>query len=143
MQRKLHIAAAFHAERINNIQRSRAQHLIFFIGKRHGRRDDDRVSSMNADRIHVFHRTHGDCIAAVIAHHFEFDFLPAGDAFFDEDLMDRRTVQTVLRNLFELFFRFSDAAARSAERKRGAHDHGVSDFTFGKIDGTPKRRDDF
>ena len=143
MQRKLNVTAAFHAERTDDIERSRTQHLIFFIGKRHRRSDDDRVAGMDTDGIDVFHRAHGDRVTAVIAHDFEFDFLPAGDTFFDENLMDGRTMQPVLRNLFELALRFRDASARTAERKCGAHDCRISDFMFGKIDGVLKRRHDF
>ena len=98
---------------------------------------------MNTDGIDIFHGAYGNRIAAVIAHDFEFYFLPAGDAFFHEYLMDGRTMQPVLRNLFELALRFRNTASRAAERKSGTHNHGVSDFMFGKIDGVLKRRYDF
>ena len=56
------------------------------------------------------------------------DLLPAGDALFDEDLVNGGEADAVGRDVPELGFVVRDAAAGAAQRKGWADDDGVVDF---------------
>ena len=98
---------------------------------------------MDADRIKVLHRTDGKYIAAVVAHNFKLNFLPAGYTLFHQYLMNGRTVQTVLCNLFKLCMIFRNTAARSAKRKRWPYNHRIADTVVCKIKRILQCRYDF
>ena len=126
MQRELAVAAALDTELGDNVERSRAQHLVFFIRKRDGGRDDDRIARVNADGVEVFHRTDGEHVARAVAQNFKFDFLPTADVFFDQHLRNRRKHQSVMGNQAQLLFVVRNAAARAAQRISGTDDHGIT-----------------
>ena len=98
VQRKLAVAAALDAERIDDLPRGRAQHLVFAVGQRYGGRDHDAVPRMHADGIEVFHAADRDDVPVLIPHALELDLLPAGNAALHEDLRNRRKPQAVARN---------------------------------------------
>ena len=89
MQRELAVAAALDAHRFDDVQRRRAQHLVFPVREGNSRCDNDGVAGVHSDGIEVFHRAHGDGVARAVAHDLELDFLPARDPFFHQDLGDR------------------------------------------------------
>ena len=82
----LYIALADNAEMIDCLNSNLAERMIFGIGKRLRRRDNDALAGMDAHRVHVLHIAHGDRITVTIAHDFIFNFLPAGEILFDEHL---------------------------------------------------------
>ena len=69
---------------------------------------------MNTDRVKVFHRADCNAITRCIAHHFEFDFFPAGDASFHQDLADRRFLDAAMGDLLQFFLGIGNTAARTA-----------------------------
>ena len=87
---------------------------------------------MDADRVKVLHVADRDDISLGVAHDLVLDLLPAGDALFNEDLVDGRQAQTVRGNLVQLFAVLADAAAGAAHREGGADDDGIAD-DIGKI----------
>ena len=91
---ELAVAAAFHAQRGDDVKRGSAQHLIFPVGKRDAGRDDYAVAGVYAHGVEVLHRADGYDVAGVVAHDLELYLFPARDAFFDEHLRDRRQVQS-------------------------------------------------
>ena len=95
---------------------------------------------MNADGVKVFHRTDGQNIAVTVAYNFKFNFFPAGNTFFNKNLVNGGAVQPVARNFFHLLAVFRNAAACSAERKRRTHNDGVADDVFCKIQRVFERR---
>ena len=111
MQRELAVAAALYAERVDDVDGRSAEHLIFFIGKRDRRGDDDAVAGVDADRVEVFHGADRDDVALAVANNLELNLLPARNALFNEDLGDRRKRKAVCRNLHELFAVIDDTAA--------------------------------
>ena len=89
MQRELAVAAALYAERVDDVDGRSAEHLIFFIGKRDRRGDDDAVAGVDADRVKVFHRADRNLVADGIAHYLKLDLLPSGNTFLNQNLIDR------------------------------------------------------
>ena len=127
MQGELAVAAPFHPQGGDDVQRSGTQHLVFLVRKGHSRRDDNAVACVHADRVEVFHAAHGDDVARAVPHDFKFDFLPSGDALFHQDLMNRRQTEAVCRNFVQLFHCFGNAAAAAAQCEGGAHDDRIAD----------------
>ena len=110
----LNIAAAFDLEVADDVKRCGTEHLILAIGQRLGRSDDDGVTGMDTDRIDVFHGADDDAVVRTVSHDFEFDFFPAGDAAFYEDLIDRGELDATVRDLFHFVAVMCDAAAGAA-----------------------------
>ena len=69
---------------------------------------------MDTDRIDIFHGADDDAVVRTVAHDFEFDFFPAGDAAFYEDLIDRGELDATVRDLFHFIAIMCDAAASAA-----------------------------
>ena len=88
---------------------------------------------MNANRVKVFHRADSDYIRIAVTHNLKLNFLPAGDTFFDQNLMNRRAVKAVMRNLVKFALVFRNSAACSAERKRRTDNHREADYILRKI----------
>src|SRR5690606_13713510 len=108
--RELHIAAAFDIQGPNDAQAGRAQQLIFAVGQRLARRNDDAVAGMYADRVEVLHVTHDDTVVIRVAHNLVLDFLHARDALLDQTLADRAVANAAGDDLAQLFLIGADAA---------------------------------
>ena len=85
-ERELDVAAALDAERPDDRERRAAQPLVDLVGERLDRRDDDRVAGVDAQRVDVLHRAHGDARVLVVAHDLVLDLLPADEAALDHHL---------------------------------------------------------
>ena len=88
VQSELAVTAAYYTEGSDNIQRGSAKHLVFPVGQCQRRGHDNRITRVNADRIDVFHRAHGDHIPCSVPHRLKLDFLPAGDTLLHQHLTD-------------------------------------------------------
>ena len=75
---------------------------------------------MDADGVKVLHVADRDDVALGVTHDLVLDFLPAGNALLNEDLMDRGQAQTVCGNFVQLLAVLADAAAGAAHREGGA-----------------------
>ena len=128
MQSELYIAAALYTQRLYDIDRSRTEHLIFFIGQRNCRCQNDGITGMNADRIHIFHAADGDAVALGVADYLKLDLLPARDAFFYQNLRNRGQIQTVGSNLLHLFYIVGNTAAGTAQREGRTNDYRIADL---------------
>ena len=133
MQRELHVAAALDAELGDDVERRGAQHLVFLVAQGLAGRNNDRVAGVHADRVDVFHVTDRDRVALGVAHDLVFDFLPAGDALLDEDLIHAGVHDAGRGDLAQLVPGVGDAAARAAEGVRRADDDRQADLT-GELD---------
>ncbi len=123
MKGKLDIASAGDAELTYDVERSRAEHLIFLVRERLGRRHDNGIAGVNTDRIDVFHVADGDAVAGRVAHDLVFDLFPAGDRALNKDLSHTGKPETILQNLSEFHHVVRDAAAGTAKRiGRTEHD---------------------
>ncbi len=94
VQRELDVAAAFDFQGPDDVEAGAAQHLIFGVGKRERRGDDDRISGVDSDGIDVLHVADDDAVVGTVAQDFVFDFLPAQQRAFDQRLMDQRDRKT-------------------------------------------------
>ena len=128
MQRELAVAAAFDAELGDDLERGGPQHLIVFIGEGQSGCDDDGIARMHADGVEILHRADGEHVPRAVAQDFELDLLPAADVLFDEHLRDGREHEPVVGDEAELLLVVRDAAARAAQRERGAHDDGIAEL---------------
>ena len=128
IQGELDVAAAFDAEAPDDLNRRVLEHLVFFFGDRLGRRNDDAVSGMHANRIDVFHIADDDAVVRAIPHDFIFDFFPAGNGLLQEDLPDGAALHPSVAQVVELLHGLRDAAAGTAQRVRRPDDDRQSFF---------------
>ena len=86
-----------------------------------------RVAGVHAHRVDVLDRADDDDVVVLVAHHLHLVLLPPDDRLLDEHLGHRRGVEAALDDLLELLDVVGDAAARAAERERGADDQRQAD----------------
>ena len=121
-KRELDVAATLDAERADDLQGGAAQPLVDGVGQGLDGRHDDRVAGVDAERIDVLHRAHGDARVVGVAHHLVLDFLPADQAFLDHDLADRAGPQAGSDPLAVGGLGLDDPAAGPAEGEGWADD---------------------
>ena len=92
------------------------------VGQRLDRGNDDRIAGVDAERVDILHRAHGDARVIGIAHDLVLDLLPADEAPFDHDLVDRAGAQAGTDPLPVGRFRLDDPAAGAAQRERRPDD---------------------
>ena len=126
-QRELDVAAALDAERPDDRERRAAQPLVDLVGQRLDRRHDDRVARVDAQRVDVLHRAHGDARVLGVAHDLVLDLLPAHEAALDHHLLDRARPEARPDPLPVRVLGLDDPAARAAERERRPDDRGQAD----------------
>ena len=131
VERELHVAAAFNLQRADDFQRAVPEHLVFLIGQRLAWADDDRVARVHAHGVEVFHVANGDGGVVGVPHHLVFNFLEALDALFHQHLPDGGELQGVFHQRNQLRLVVGKAAARTAQRERGAEDDGIADLVCG------------
>src|SRR5918996_2515115 len=73
---------------------------------------------MDSHRIEVFDRADDDDIIFMIAHDLQLEFLPTQYRFFDENFVNRRNVQPMLHDLFEVVWPIGKISAAAAKRTR-------------------------
>ena len=83
---------------------------------------------MDSDRVDVLHRAYDDRLARCVAHGLELYFLPAGNAFLNQYLRDRRKVQSVLRDRYQFLVVIRDSAAGSSECECRTDDHRIANL---------------
>ena len=82
---------------------------------------------MHAHGVEILDGADDDGVVGDVAHHLQFEFLPAQHALFDQHLVDRRKVEPALDQFHHLFAVVGDAAAGAAQREAGPQDHRVRD----------------
>ncbi len=60
--------------------------MVFLVGQRLARRNDNRLTSVNAERIHVLHITDCNAIVMGITDHFVLDFFIVVQVLLDQNL---------------------------------------------------------
>ena len=89
MQSKLTVAAALYLQLRDDVDGSGSQHLVFPVGQGNCRSDNDAVAGMNADWVEVFHGADGNDVALAVTNNFKFNFFPAADTLFNQNLCNR------------------------------------------------------
>ncbi len=128
VQRELAVAAAYDPERGDDVQRRRAQHLVLPVRERQGGRHDKGIPRVDAHRVEVLHGADRDHVSRAVAHGLELDLLPACDALFHQDLVDRRLVEAASGDEAQSFLVRGDPAAAAAQGIGRAYDDRVADF---------------
>ena len=127
VQGKLDIAAAFDLQLPNDLDSGVIQHLQIVVVQGHDGGNHQAVAGVDAHGVDIFHAADGDGMVIGVAHDLELDLLVALDRLFNQHLMDRRQLEGVQADLYQLFFVVSEAAAGTAQGKGGTQDHGISD----------------
>ena len=83
---------------------------------------------MDTHGVEIFDRTNDDDIVSLVAHHFQFVFLPAENRFFQHNFMDHTGIKAVFGNHGKFFPVVGDPASCPAESKGGADDDRKSDI---------------
>ena len=98
------------------------------VGEGLDRRDDDRVTRVDTQRVDVLHRAHGDARVLGVAHDLVLDLLPADEAALDHHLLDGARPEARPDALPIGVLGLDDAAARAAQRERRADDRRQPDL---------------
>ena len=70
----------------HDLDRQRAQLVVFRVGEGLRWRDDDTLARVDAQWVEILHVAHRDTVVVTVAHHFIFYFLPTFEALFHKDL---------------------------------------------------------
>ena len=120
-QRELDVAAALDAQRADDLERGRAQHLVFLIGERLAGRYHNAVACVDAHWVDVLHVADGDAVVRAVPHHLVLDLFPAEQRALKKHLTDRRSGEAAARHVLQLVEGVRDAAAGAPERIGGTH----------------------
>ena len=113
----------------NDLDSGSAEHVVLFIAESLRRRDDDTVTSVNAERVEVFHVADGDTVVSGIADDLIFGLLPALERLFNENL--RRQSQRAGRQVAKLLSVLSKTTAETTKSVCSADDNRVSNSLSG------------
>ena len=114
VERELAVAAALDAELADYGERRGAEHLVFAVGQRQSRCDDDGVARVHADGVDILHAAYGDGAARAVAHDLELYLLPAEDVLLDQHLVYGRGVEASCGDGEHLLLAVGYAAAGAA-----------------------------
>ena len=117
-------APGLDADSANNRDRGVPHELVFLVRKRLGRGDGDRVARVDAHRVEVLDRADDDHVVRLVAHDLQLVLLPAEQGFLDQDLADRRILQTAGGDSLELLAVEGEPPAGAAQRVGRADAHG-------------------
>ena len=120
----LHVAFADNADMSHNLDGQCTELVVFGVGKRLRRSDDDTLTRMDAKRIKVLHVTHCDTVVVTVAHYLIFNLFPSFKALLYKHLGRER--EGLLTDLTEFLVVISEAGAQSAECVSSTHDDGVA-----------------
>ncbi len=105
-------AAGLDADFADDGDRRVAHLLVLAVGQGLGRGDGDRVAGVHAHGVEVLDRADDDDVVVAVAHHLEFEFLPAEQAAFEHDLVVHRQVETGTAEILEFLAVVGDSRRR-------------------------------
>ena len=83
---------------------------------------------MNAYGIDIFHITYRNHVSGAVTHYLIFNFLPSGNAAFNQNLSHTRKAKTVFQNFPAGFPILGNSAAAAAQGVGGTKNHRIPDF---------------
>ena len=128
IQRKLHVAASLDLQSPDHLEGTVAEHVILLVGQGLRGADDDRVTGMDSHRIDIFHIADGDGCVVTVTHDFVFNLFIALNAFFNQNLMDRRQLQGVFHDRAKGFFVSGKTASCTSQCKGGTQNDRIADL---------------
>ena len=126
---ELHVGTANHADGFHNLEGLFLQFFFELLVDGEERGCAEGVAGMHAHRVDVFDEADGDHLVLGIADHFDFEFFPTEDGFFDEALVRHGEFKTVRANGAEFFHVVAETAACTAHGVCRANDDRVADFS--------------
>ena len=125
---ELDVGTANHADGFHNLEGIALE--AFFEGLVDGeeRGCAEGVTGMHAHRVNVFDEADGNHLVLGVADHFDFEFFPTEDGFFDEALVRHGEFKTVGANGAEFFHVVAETAASTTHGVCRANDDRVTDF---------------
>ena len=130
VNRKLNVrATAGYAYTLENSDGVVAEILEFFIGKRLSWRNGDGVSRVDTHWIEVLDGADNNTVTCGIAHDLHLNLFPALDGLLYQHLVLWRKQETLLHNLYKLFWGVCNAAACATKGEAWANDHRVSQLS--------------
>ena len=91
---KLNIGSTNHLNSLNNVIGISLQTFLKFRADRqHGGRTET-VAGMDSHGVDIFDKANRYHLVFSISNHFQFEFLPTQDRFFNQDLIDKTRRQT-------------------------------------------------
>ena len=121
-------SARIHANFADHGDRGVAHRLVLAVGERLRRRYRDRIAGVHAHGIEVLNRADDDDVVFGVAHHLEFEFLPAQHRLFNQRFVHGREIEAAAQHFQHFFAVVGDAAARTAQRERRPDDHREADL---------------
>ena len=129
VQAELHVGTAvFHADFTHDGLGGFADHGGLFAGQGLHGGNGDGVAGMDAHGVHIFDGADNDAVVLLVAHNFDFDFLPAEDGLLNEHFAGHGSVKAGLADLFEVFLVVGNATAGTAKGEGGADDEREGEF---------------
>ena len=125
---ELNVGAADHADGLDDGVGGPLQPLLQFLGHGEHGRGAERVAGVHAHGVHVLDEADGDQLVVRVAHHLEFQLLPADDALLDEDLADAAGGDAAGGDDAQLLQVVDHAAAGAAHGVGRADDHRIAEF---------------
>ena len=111
---ELAVAAADDFDILNDAIGVILETILNFLADGEHRRRAEGVTGVDAHWVDIFNEANGDDVVFSIAHDFELELFPAGDAFFNEDLTNEAGLETAFADGFEFVDVVDNAAAGAA-----------------------------
>ena len=135
LDRELNVRSArLHADFANDRRRSVSHPLVFLVRQRLRRRHGDGIARVHAHGIEILDRAHHDEVVAIVAHHFQLEFLPTQHRFFHQRLVHGACIESARDRFCEFLAVVRDRAARPAQRERRPDHNRISQLV-----GQPQR----
>ena len=103
-----------------------AQLMIFAISQCLRRSDNDRLTSVNTQRVEVLHVTNSDTVIKAVAHYLVLYLFPSLQALFYQYL--RRERESLFCQYVQLFFIIAEARTETSQRIRSTDDNRITQF---------------
>ena len=125
---ELHVGTANHADRFHNLEGLFLQFFFELLVDGEERGCAEGVAGMHTHRVNVFDEADGNHLVLGVANHFDFEFFPTEDGFFDKALMRHREFKTVGADGAEFFHVVAETATCTTHGVCRANDNRVTDF---------------
>ena len=123
---ELYIRSSDNLNGLNNLIGLLLQPLLTLFGDRQHRGGTKRIPGMNPQRVDILNKAYGNNIILRITHHFQFQFFPAENGFFHQDLAYQTGLKPPGTDYLQFFFIIYQPAAGAPHRISRAEHHRIS-----------------
>ena len=122
---KLYVGAADNADGFNNGMGLLFQFILNILGNSQHRCSAERISGVDAHGVNILNETYRNLLTLCVTDNLYFQFFPADDRFFDQDLVYHRGGNSSGSNFPKLFFVVDDSSSGSPHGIGRADDTGI------------------